>query len=92
MVVFVLQSVAIKCKCLHAVVVPRADGFNVGAGSQLLQGCGIVVHVKHLLHAVVMFADVVLVFKHAKGSMDLVFVHFCSIINYKLVESLFNIK
>lgn len=65
---------------LHSLVVPGADRVHIRACLQLLEQLWRVVYAENLLDAIVMLSHIVLVFEDAKGSVNLVFVHFPLII------------
>ena len=66
------EAFALEGISLHAVVVPSANGVQVGALSQFGKLLGRLVQREDLLHAVVVLANVVLVLKNTKSSFDLV--------------------
>jgi hypothetical protein len=86
-VVFVVETVTLERKGLHLVVIKGAYGVDVLSSSEFLKLVNGGVNAEHLFHAVEVFADVVLVLEHTKGSVDLIFVHFL-INNYNLHSSL----
>lgn len=71
-----VESFSLEGVLLHSLVVPGTDRVDIRAGLQLLEQLWCVVNAENLFDAIVMFSDIVLVFKDAKGSVDLVFVHF----------------
>ena len=84
MVVDVREAVALECELLHLLVVEGADGIQVRTACQFLQLLHRVVHLQHLLHAVIVVPHVVLVLENTQGSLNLVFVHFVFMIAYLL--------
>jgi len=74
MVVLKMESVPLESKALHAVIVEGADGFDIRSFGQLLEVFFVLVEGEDLLDAVKVVANVVLVFEHTEGSVDLVFV------------------
>ena len=66
------ETFALEGIGLHAVVVPGANGVQIGALSQFGQLLGRLVQRENLLHAVEVLANVVLVLKNTKSSFNLI--------------------
>ena len=87
MVVFVPEAVALKSVLLHLVVVEGTDCVNIRSGCQLLHELLGIVELEHLLDAVKVLSDVVLVLEDAKGLVDLP-LHCIFKININYINSL----
>ena len=74
MVVLKMKSVTLESKVLHAVIVEGANSFDIGSFSQLLEVFFVLVEGDDLLDAVEVVTNVVLVFEHTEGSVNLIFV------------------
>ena len=66
------ETFALQSGFLHAIVIERADGVQIGALSKLLELLWGLVEFEHLLHTVVVLANVVLMLVDAKSSIDLI--------------------
>ena len=75
LIVLVLETMSFKSELLHLNVVESANSIEVRSLGELLEEFLVVIDLKNILNAVEVFANIVLVLKDTKGSLDLVFVH-----------------
>ena len=72
----ILESVTVQSELFHSVVVECANSVGVGTSSQILELVFCLVQIEDFFDAVEVFSNVVLVFFHFKGAVDLVLKHF----------------